>query len=355
MAVTVYDVAKKAKVGIGTVSRVVNNSPQISPKTKEKVLKVIKDLKYQPHAMAQSLARKKSNTIACIVPDFTGYFFVELLRGIQQEISKHNYDLILYSVDEIEKKELFLQRTMQEKKVDGVLLLSLEISDCDAEKFIHSRLPIVLVDSSHPRLDSIIIENKQGAYLATNHLLELGHRRVAMITGLISSMPSSVRLNGYKKALKNYKIKFNEKYLVAVNPDDSVELTTNHGFNEKAGYNAMQQLLDLNKEKPTAVFISSDIQAIGAVRAITERGLRTPEDIAIVGFDDIQFANFLGLTTIHQPIEDMGHLAVKRLLERMNNKNGSLYEKKLKTRLIIRQTCGTCLKNSSLKKIKIIT
>lgn len=347
MAITIYDVAKKAGVGIGTVSRAINNSPQISPKTREKILQVIKELKYQPHAMAQSLARKRTNTIACIVPDFTGYFFVELLHSIQREISKHNYDLILYSVDETEKKEIFLRRTLREKKVDGVLLLSLEISDCDADKFIQSKFPIVLIDGYHPRLDSIIIENKQGAYLATQHLLELGHHKVAMITGQLSSIPASIRLRGYKKALKEYQKKFCEQYVISVNSHDDVELISNHGFNEKAGYQAMLQLLELKDKKPTAVFISSDIQAIGAIRAIAERGLRIPEDIAIVGFDDIKLAELVGLTTMRQPISEMGLLAVKCLINKITNNQLPIFNKSFLPELIIRESSGQALNSNN--------
>lgn len=345
MPVTIYDVAKKAKVGIGTVSRVINNSPQISPKTKEKVLKVIKELKYQPHALAQSLARKRTNTIACIVPFFTGYFFIEILRGIQREISYYGYDLILYSVDEIEKKEVFLRRTLREKKVDGVLLLSLEISDQDVNKFLQAKFPIVLVDSYHPQLDSITIENEQGAYLATHHLLELGHRKVAIITGQLSSLPSLIRLKGYKKALKSYNINLNEHYIIAVDSYEDMEITSNHGFNKTAGYRAMHKLINLNDERPTAVFVSSDIQAIGAMKAISEHGLRIPEDIAIIGFDDIELAEWVGLTTMRQPMFEMGRLAVKRLIDKINNNPLPLYKKSFLPELIIRKSSGKSLKN----------
>lgn len=345
MPVTIYDVAKKANVGIGTVSRVINNSPQISPKTREKVLKVIKELKYQPHAMAQSLARNRTNTIACIVPDFTGYFFVELLRSIQREISKAGYDLILYSVDEFDKKDIFLKKTIREKKVDGVMLLSLEITDKEAERFQQSNFPIVLVDTYHPGLDSISIENEYGAYIATDHLIKLGHRKIAMITGQLNSVPGSLRLEGYKKALNRNNIDFDERYVYSVELDINDELSLNHGFNEDSGFKGMQQLLNQFEEIPTAIFIASDIQAIGAIRAIREKNLKIPENIAIVSFDDIQLARYFGLTTVHQPIAEMGRLAVQRLLECLQHKNGKLYSIKLKTNLIIRQSCGAELKN----------
>ncbi|MDZ7262730.1 MAG: LacI family transcriptional regulator, partial [candidate division KSB1 bacterium] len=206
MSVTIYDVAKKAGVGIGTVSRALNNSPNILPETKAKVLRVVKELNYQPYAMAQRLARKKTNTIAAIIPIFTSYFFLEMLKGIQHEITRHNYDLILYSVDKLSKKDIFLKKTLQERRVDGVLLISLSIDENYVARFLNSRLPIVLVDNFHSELDSITIENTHGAYLATQHLIKLGHTKIAMINGQLHSFPAGLRLEGYKRALTESQI-----------------------------------------------------------------------------------------------------------------------------------------------------
>ena len=167
MAVTIYDVAKKAGVGIGTVSRVINKSPQISAATKERVLKTIKELHYQPHALAQGLALKKTHMIAIVVPFFTGYFFNELLRGVQQEIIKYQYNLVLYNIDEYKQIDDLLKKTLRERRVDGVLLISHQVSDKTADKMLNSNLPFVLVDSYHPNLDSIVVENREGAFEAT--------------------------------------------------------------------------------------------------------------------------------------------------------------------------------------------
>ena len=318
LSVTIYDVAKKAGVGIGTVSRAINDSESISPTTKEKVLAVARELGYRPHASARGLARKKTNTIGAIVPFFTGYFFVELLRGIQQEISKHQYDLILYSVDETNKKEAFLKRSLQERKIDGLLLISLEMTNTEAAPFLRSKFPIVLVDRYHPKLDSIMVENRQGAYTATQHLIRLGHTRIGMIDGHLRSFPARVRLEGYKRALRDHHIDFVDDYLVI---GDSV--TGEDGFNQEAGYEAMKHLLYLDDDRPTAVFISSDIQAVGAMRAVKEIGLKIPEDIAIVGFDDIEMAQYVGLTTMRQPMFEMGKLAVDRLVERISGERSN--------------------------------
>ena len=155
MPVTIYDVAKKAGVGIGTVSRVINNSPRITRETKAKVLRTIRELNYQPHTSAQSLARRKTKTIGCLIPFVTGHFFSELLQGIQQTLMEFEYGLILWCADNRRNKEFFLRRALTERRVDGILFVSMEITPNYVDKFLNSKLPIVLVDGFHPGLDSI--------------------------------------------------------------------------------------------------------------------------------------------------------------------------------------------------------
>lgn len=341
MSVTIYDVAKKAGVGIGTVSRVINNSPQISPGTREKVLKVIRELKYQPSAMAQSLARKKSNIIACVVPPFTGYFYFEVLNGIQHALSNYGYDLILYNVDKLEKKEEILKRTIKERRVDGVLLISMPISNKLVARFKESKLPIVLVDSYHQDLDSITVENEEGAFIATEHLINLGHQRIGMINGCLHSIPALNRLKGFRAALNKYHLVCHDNWVVNVNFNGDTEVLHNDGFNKLAGYKAMSRLLQLNEDRPTGVFISSDIQATGAIKAIKEFGLKIPDDITIIGFDDIELSEYLGLSTVHQPMYEMGKLSVDRLMDKIAGRASDNFKKVFPTKLVIRETCGT--------------
>ncbi|RMF66346.1 MAG: LacI family transcriptional regulator [Calditrichaeota bacterium] len=338
MAVTIYDVAREAGVGIGTVSRAINNSSQISPETRERVLQVIKRLNYQPHAVAQSLARRRTKTIACIIPFFSSYFYIELLRGIQRKITEHGYDLILYSVDLHHKKETFLRRALQEKRVDGVFLVSMEIEPAFAKKFLDANFPIVLVDSFHPHLDSINVDNVEGAYRATNHLVSLGYRKIGMIDGQLKSLPAKLRLEGFRKALAENGIPFQERYFVACDFLDEAD-----GFNKEAGYAAMQQLLALGEDRPRAVFVSSDIQALGAIEAIREANLRVPQDIAVVGFDDVEISRYVGLTTIHQPIMEMGALAVDRLIEKIEGTASPEFKRRFQTELVVRESCGATM------------
>lgn len=335
MATTIYDVAKKAGVGIGTVSRVLNESSQISPETKDRVLKAIKELNYQPHALARGLARKKTNMIAVILPQVTGYFYHDLLKAIQKKVSAFGYDMILYSVDKADKTILFLQKTLRERRVDGVLLISLKIPDEKVKRFQQTETPIVLVDSYHPKLDSIIVENEQGAYMATQHLIKLGHRRVGIIDAHLRSMPAQVRLKGYKKALKENKIPFEERLLVISDVSSEED-----GFNQKAGYDAMSQLLKLGENRPTAVFVASDIQALGAMKALRDNKLKIPQDMAVVGFDDIEMSDYLGLSTMRQPMYAMGKLAVERLMERISEDVKNVMLRSFTTELVVRETCG---------------
>lgn len=342
MSVTIYDVAKKAGVGIGTVSRVINNSPQISPSTRLKVQQVIRELKFQPSAMARSLARKKSNIIGCVVPRFTGYFYFEVLNGIQQTLSNSGYDLILYNIDKLEKKDEILKRTIRERKVDGVLLISLSISDKLAARFIEAKLPIVLVDSYHDALDSITVENKEGAFLATEYLIGLGHRKIGMINGCLSSVPALNRLEGFKAALRQYHIAYDDQLVVSVETNGDPAILENDGFNKLAGYKAMCRLLALKGDRPTAVFVSSDIQATGAIQAIREHGLKIPADLAIIGFDNIELSEYLGLTTVHQPMYEMGTVAANRLIAKIAGEVFDNFKTNFPTHLVIRETCGTC-------------
>ncbi|NOZ61177.1 MAG: LacI family transcriptional regulator [Calditrichaeota bacterium] len=343
MRVTIYDVARKAGVGIGTVSRVINDSPQISPKTREKVLRVIKELKYQPSVMAQGLARRRTNTIACIVPFFTGYFYFEMLNGVQQALSQYGYDLILYSVDQIERKDQFLKKALRERRVDGVLLSSMAINDSLAEKFVQSKLPIILVDAYHPLLDSICVENKEGAFQATEHLIKLGHKKIGMINGNLRSNPAKTRLEGFMQALGDNNLIPDKRAIFHVNDDADPEIYHNDGFNKQAGIEGVRQILSLAEDRPTAIFAASDIQAAGAMQEVKRNRLRIPKDIAIIGFDGIELSEYLGLTTMKQPMREMGEIAVDHLIGKINNgvEHKGVFHKLLHPKLIIRDTCGT--------------
>ena len=335
MSVTIYDVARKAGVGIATVSRAFNDSSLIREETKEKILKIADEMHYQPHGVARGLARQQTHTIATVVPFFFNYLFLNLLKTVQYTLLKNQYDLFLYSIEKWENQAHIFDRVLNERKSDGVMLFSMTIDDKYAERFINSNIPVIIVDNYHPLLDSISISNKKGAREAVQHLISLGHEKIAIINGSLSSYPARIRLEGYKEALTESNLHIDPRYMINANPGMSED-----GFNEIVGYRALKQLASLGKERPTAVFIASDIQALGALRAAKEEQLNVPNDMAMIGFDDIDFAQYVGLSTMRQPVHTMAELAVNRLLRIIEKKNRDKFQVELSAELIVRDTCG---------------
>lgn len=339
MAVTIYDVARKAGVGIGTVSRAINNSPQIKPETKERILAAIEELGYSPHTMAQRLARRHTGILAAVMPFYTGHFYQELLRGIQRSLSKYEYDLIIYFVDRQNKLNVYLDRTLKEKRCDGVLVISMDVPVEYIQRFAAAKLPLIVLDRWQSGVDCVHVENEEGAYQATRYLISLGHRRIAMISGNQESKPTRQRRRGYERALRSAHIAVDEGLFISadmVAGEDSVLL--NDGFNAEAGRKAMERLLRLQDGAPTAIFASSDILAVGAMKAAQEAGCRIPEDVQIIGFDDIELAGYLSLTTMKQPMHEMGKLAIERIMEKIETKSDEIKQICLKTELVERTT-----------------
>ena len=340
MGITIYDLARAAGVGIGTVSRCLNNHPSVSPQTRTKVLSLAKQLNYQPHAYAQRLASRKTNTISTIIPFFTNYFFVEVLQGVQDKASELGFDLILYGVNDPAQAEYYLRRSLHRGHVDGVMFFSMKFPEAYIQKFQQINLPLVLVDTSHPGFDSIRVKNKEGALQATRHLLSLGHRSIAMINGSLEAQPAQDRQEGYRLALEESGVEFSMKRVVITGTGKQ------DGFNREAGRASMQEIIAMNRggQGVTAVFIASDVQAIGALEAARELGVRVPEDIAIVSFDDIELARHAQLTTMRQPMHAMGVLALEKLLYRMKNPSAPPTLATFLPELIIRRSCGAQVK-----------
>lgn len=311
MPATIYDIAQEAKVGIGTVSRVFNNHPSVSKETRERVLKVAAKLNYQPHPYARGLARKKTNSILVMVPFFTSFFFVEILRGVQSLLSQHECDLILHGVNQPDNAALSLKKNTLRGRVDGMLFFSMQLPEEFAAVYREQRVPVVLVDTYHKSFDSFSVENSRGAYIATDHLIKLGHKRIGMLCANLQSVPARERMEGFQQAMEEHGLSVDPRLIL------KSEATEFDGFSRESGYGLMNQFIAMGPAIPTAVFVSSDIQAAGALTALGERGLRCPDDVAIIGFDDIELARHIGLTTMRQPLPDMGALASRRLLERM--------------------------------------
>ncbi len=334
MSVTIYDIAREANVGIGTVSRVLNNSANVTSQTRERVITIARRLNYQPHAFAQALARKRSNTLSAIIPFFTNYFFIEVLQGVQETLTSLGYDLIIHGANSQDQVDEYLQRSMRKGRVDGTLLFSLELSENNADEILERKIPLVLVDTFHPKFDSIRVDNAMGARIATEHLISLGHRSIGMINASLKSAPAKERLSSFRQTLSEHGITVGDDLIV--NSSDA----KNDGFSRESGYHSMKELIARGTALPTAFFVSSDIQSIGVLAALRESGIRVPEDMAIVSFDDVELAKNFDLTTMSQPMFKMGVLAVKKMLERIENPNAPVTSVDFKPTLVVRASCG---------------
>lgn len=326
---TIKDVAQHAGVSITTVSHVLNNTRFVSPDLRARVAEAIATLGYQPNTLARSLRSKETHTLGMIVPDISNPFFAEIARSIEDAAFGFGYNIILCNSDEDPEKEQAYIELLLEKQVDGIVFVASGSQSKHLRLILDREIPTVVVDRSldESRLDCVLVDNRGGGFQATQHLLASGRRRIGCISGPSSLTPSWERVEGYREALAS----------AGLHADDT--LIRRGDFHADRGFGAMIELLDL-PEPPTAVFVCNDLMAIGAIRAITERGLRVPEDIAVVGFDNIALARYTQppLTTVAQPYVEMGRLAAELLVKRVNGITEPPRQFLLETTLVIRQT-----------------
>lgn len=333
MSITLNDIAKTAGVSVSTVSRVVNNKTKkyrISSETRQLVLNTAKKLNYRPNELARGLRLKKTHTIGLIVPDISNPFFAQVTRIIQTNSYQLGYSLIVCNTDENLNTEIEQIELLRSKGVDGFILMPVGLNYGHIEKLLIGNIPIVLLDRCFDELktNSVVVDNYMGSYKATEHLINYGHKRIAIIQGLTSTYTNNLRLKGYLDALEKYKIKADQKLIVGKD------------FRRENGYIETKLLLNL-ENPPTAIFTTSDLITLGALQAIFEEKYNIPNDVSLVSFDDIDFAPYLisPLTTVRQPKELIGEMAVKLLIEDIKLKGKS--EKKrivLPTSLEIRKS-----------------
>lgn len=344
---TIYDIAREAKVGIGTVSRVLNNHASVSEATRNRVLKVAGKLNYQPHPYARGLARRRTNAILAVIPFFTTFFFTEILQGVQSKLREFDCDLILYGVNHPDQISESLRRNGIRGRVDGMLFFSMKMPDEFAEHYRRMKTAVVLVDAFHKNFDSFSVANVQGAATATKHLISLGHKRIGMLNANLESIPARERLQGFRGAMQEAQLNV-EPSLMKRSASPNLD-----GFTRETGYDLMKEFLAMGRNMPLAIFVASDIQAVGALAAINEAGLRCPEDVALVGFDGILLAESFGLTTMHQPMYEMGTLAIEKLMQRMKHPDMPATQVTFTPRLVIRKTCGAT--SASIKEPGILS
>ena len=327
--VTIVDVANEAGVSYSTVSRVVNNKSYVKPETREKVMQAMTRLGYQANLQARSLAGGKSNIIGLLVIDLTTQYMGEILRGIDDILAANQYELMLYTTHRRKTKESAYANMMARGLADGLLIVLPRQPEAYVESLRQRKFPYVLIDQfGVDESDlSVTAANHQGGYEATKHLIELGHRRIGIITGWMDMVSARHRLNGYRAALAAYNITLDE------------QLIFEGDFTQSCGYVGTNYLLDL-PNPPTAIFASNDVSAMGVMEAVRSRHLNIPADISVIGFDDIPIASVLTpqLTTVRQPLTDMGQLATQLLLDLVHNPDEKQSSIILPTELIIRNS-----------------
>jgi len=334
------DVAKKANVSFMTVSRVINGHNNVKKETREKVLKAIHELGYYPNAAARALNRNKTNVIGIIVPYYEHFlsapYFVELLLEVEKYVALRGYDLIFNTSKTKDYTILYKQR-----KVDGLIIVAPSIHEKSLEKLVYEHIPFVIVGGMEENkyINYVDIDNFKGMRQAVGYLLNLGHKRIGIVTGILHVIDGKQRLDGYITTLKSHGIDIDENLIF-------------HGnFTEKSGYEALYHFLSL-KHPPTAIFCSNDHMALGVYKAAHEKNITIPDDLSVIGFDDIHLTSYITppLTTIRQPIDKLGRTTARLLIDCIEKKLTAVRKIVIEPKLIIRLSCRqhVCL-NQELK------
>jgi DNA-binding LacI/PurR family transcriptional regulator len=309
-APTIRDVAGHAGLSVATVSRVINDSARVNPETRARVLAAIEALDFRRSSTARNLSVGRSQGIGVIAPFLTTPSVVERLRGVVGGLARRGYDLLLFDVEAPEHRADALRDFARRDRLDGLIVISLPLSDYEVESLGRDGLPVVLVDVTHPQLPHVAIDDINGGRLATEHLLAKGHRRIGFIGDQAENpfgfTSSEHRRRGYELALRAAGIEPAEE-LVQLGP---------YGLDEAR---VLAEALLRRDDPPTAVFAASDMQAVGVLRCARALGLRVPQDLAVIGFDDIDVADILELTTVRQPLWESGARAAEALLLAIGN------------------------------------
>jgi len=330
--VTIADVAKRAGVGAGTVSRVLNDSPRVSATTRARVLAAMEALDYRPNPMARGLPRGRCQTVGVVVPFFTHASAVERLRGVVAELDTSRYDLVLFNVESTLHRDEHFAALTRRDRADGLLVMSLPPPPEDLDRLVTAGVPVVLLDARSPGVPAptVLTDDVEGGRIATRHLLALGHERVAFIgddpANPLGFISSAQREQGYRDTLAAAGIEVREDYV-------------RHGPHVRSVARRRTEELLARRDHPTAIFAASDTQALGVLEAVRAAGLGVPEDISVVGFDDIEVSSYVGLTTVRQPLYDSGRRAAARLLEILGAEGPvAPVETQLELDLVVRST-----------------
>jgi LacI family transcriptional regulator len=348
--VNIKIVADKAGVSTATVSHVINRTRFVREETRQKVLEAIEALNYQPSSIARSLATNSTQTVGLIVSDITNPFFTAVARGVEDVINEYGYHTIFCNTDEeLEREDEYL-RLLSARQIDGLIIAPTGVYSERLLRLASTGIPIVLLDRQAPGLDAPLVgvDNEQGAYQATRYLIELGHRRIALLLGLEVISTIRDRLKGYKCALKEAGLPLDERLIARADPrfygtqphlPGSPLRSPPHNQTMPSAYQVLQTLLDL-PDRPTAIFVTNNQMTLGTLYALKERGLCCPEEISLISFDDHDWAPLFSppLTVVRQPIYRLGQTAA-RLLMQMIGKQEFELPPPLPVELIIRESC----------------
>jgi LacI family transcriptional regulator len=330
-SITISDVAKKAGVSPKTVSRVLNEEPFVKDSTRERVLKVIRELGYRPNTLARSLRKQETRTIGLVVPNSANPFYADVGRGVEAISFDEGYNLILCNSDRNIEKEIMYADLLAQKQVDGIIFAGAWIGDqVDHIRDLQNLgMPIVVVDRNIKdcEIDSVAADNYQGGWLATNHLLELRHKKIGCIAGVPQYTLNAQRLVGYQDAIREAGLLLDENLIYRAD------------FQYEGGYEGALKLLSL-EDRPTAIFAANDLMAVGAIRAALDCGISVPDELSVIGFDDIQMGAFVNpaLTTISPNNQRMGEIAMRMLLDRIRQKDKPFRSEVLEVALVERQS-----------------
>lgn len=329
MTVTINDIAKAANVSKATVSYVLNDKPGVSEKTRRKILQIIKELNYFPNAVARGLAGKTIGMLGLVIPDITDMFYASIIRGVEQAANSFHYTLNLCTTHADPEKEREVVDLFTSGRVDGLIVMTYHLQKDYLAALKERSIPFVFIDSpiEDESIYTVIVDNKKAGYTATEYLINAGHREIAFIHGSRDAWDNDYRFQGYCQALRDHG-------LVLRN-----HLIKTGDFQRFEGYQAAKGLL-ISSQRPTAIFAANDQMALGVLHAASELGLKIPEDLAVIGFDDIEAAALVdpALTTVSQPTLEMGKKAVELVVALINGKKPLPRKILLQTSLIERET-----------------
>jgi LacI family transcriptional regulator len=328
------EVAERAGVSLTTVSHVINQTRFVSEGVTSRVKAAMQELDYRPNELARSLRRGQTNTIGLILPDSSNPYFAEIGQAIESYAYDSSYSVILGNTSgKIEKEDHYIDVFLT-KQVAGIIFVAAGAQTSAVKDLLIHNFPVVLVDRDLDdiQVDAVLLDNYHCGYMATEHLIKLGHQCIGLVSGPFNLTPSAERIVGYKDALNDAGLECDDKLMIKGN------------FNPKSGYEAANELLTL-PNRPTAIFAMNDLMAIGVIRAVHEQGLKVPDDLAIVGFDDIELASYTipPLTTIAQPTKGISQQAVELLTERIDQPDLKPRRIIMNGELVVRGTCGAIL------------